>query len=92
MQDKGQRLARPAAPLAAFVQRIRIAPYANAIYRISPKLNSVDKANEKWLPRQRPFSDRKANLSWVICIHVCSTRLEQSTSRHHWQGRPQDFG
>ena len=30
-------------------------PYANAIYRTSPKLSCVDKTDKNWLPWQRPL-------------------------------------
>ena len=51
--DAGQcpALARPAAPLAACVQRatqLHFLPYANAIYRMSPELSSVDEADKNW--------------------------------------------
>jgi len=37
--------------------------HTNAIYRMSPELNSVDKANKKWLPRQRSLRDPKKLIS-----------------------------
>jgi len=46
-------LARPAAPLAACVQRI----------------SSVDNTDKNWLSWQRPLSDRKTNFRLVIHMH-----------------------
>jgi len=46
-------LARPAAPLAACVQRI----------------SSVDNTDKNWLSWQRPLSDRKTNFKLVIHMH-----------------------
>jgi len=70
MQGRAQRLARPATPLAARVQRIscqlHFLPYATAIYLMSPELNSVHKTNKNWLPRQRPLRDRKTNFIVIV--------------------------
>ena len=55
---------RPALPL---LLTVRYNNAANAIYRMSPKLPSMDKANKIWLPWQRPLPDRKTNfklISW----------------------------
>ena len=39
--------------------QFHVLPYANAIYRMSPELSSMDKANRNWLPQQHPLSERK---------------------------------
>ena len=65
--DAGQSptLARPAAPLASFGQRI----------------SSVDKANKNWLSWQGPSSDRKTNFRLVICIRSSNNPENDRSSR-----------
>jgi len=47
--------------------QLQFLPYANAIYRMSPELSSVDKSDNNWLPWQRPSRDRKkTNFSLII--------------------------
>ena len=51
------------------LNRLHFFPYADAIYRMSPELSSVDKASKNWLPRKRPLPDRKTNFRSFICSH-----------------------
>ena len=68
MQRRAQRLARPAMPLVACVQRVICTSYA--IYQMSPERNSVDNANKNWSPRQRPFRHWKTNFRSIVYTAV----------------------
>ena len=46
--------------------QFHVLPYANAIYRMSPELSSMDKANRNWLPQQHLLSERKTNFRLII--------------------------
>jgi len=48
---------------------LRPANQLHAVFRTSPELNFVDKANNNWLPRQRPPMDRNTNFGSFIYSH-----------------------
>ena len=56
-------LARPAAPLAACVQRISSVDKTTEIHILC---DYVDKPKNNWLPRQRPLKDQKTNFRLIF--------------------------